>query len=225
MRARIAGLALVVVGALSAHGHEAKKSIESRGENESVVITATVYANPEAVKDLLGSDLGGYYTVVALQVAPRFGKEVSISHDDFVLKTDRDGDKSTPMEPSQIAGRGALVLHDVGGMNIGGMMGNMGPIWSGYPGSTGPPRRVGGDGAAVGNGGAEGTQAKVHSGVTDKPNPLLKLLTAKELPEKKTGQPVSGLLYFAMEKQKIKDLELRYNMSDDKIVMRFRQER
>jgi hypothetical protein len=54
---------------------------------------------------------------------------------------------------------------------------------------------------------------------------MLKVLKDKELPEIKTDQPVSGLLYFPMEKQKIKELELRYNVPDDKIVMRFRQER
>ena len=51
------------------------------------------------------------------------------------------------------------------------------------------------------------------------------VLRQKELPATKTDKPVTGLLYFPMEKQKVKDLELRYDMSGDKIVMRFRQER
>ena len=40
---------------------------------------------------------------------------------------------------------------------------------------------------------------------------MLAVLKQKELPETKTDKPVSGLLYFPMEKQKAKDLELRYN--------------
>jgi hypothetical protein len=44
----------------------------------------------------------------------------------------------------------------------------------------------------------------------------------KELPEKKTNQPYSGLLYFAMEKQKMKDLELTYNGKDGRIVLSFK---
>jgi len=36
---------------------------------------------------------------------------------------------------------------------------------------------------------------------TEKENPIKKVLEDKVLPEKKTDQPVSGLLYFAMEKQ------------------------
>jgi hypothetical protein len=205
--AGLAGLAMSLTCALTAHKNDSAKIAEARGENESVVITATVYADPEAVKQVLGADLDGHYVVVALQVAPRFGKEVVISRDDFVLKTDKDGEKTGPFAPSQIAGRGALVVSQTGGGK------NNGPTW--------------GVGGVMAGGGTEpgGTQARMNSGSKDKPNPLLKVLKDKELPETKTDQPVSGLLYFPMEKQKIKELELRYNMTDDKIVMRFRQER
>jgi hypothetical protein len=88
----------------------------------------------------------------------------------------------------------------------------------------GQPRRVGGDG--IGSGGApEGAEAKTRTGAHEKDDPMLAVLKQKELPETKTDKPVSGLLYFPMEKQKVKDLELRYNPSDDKITMRFRQEK
>jgi len=42
------------------------------------------------------------------------------------------------------------------------------------------------------------------------------------LPEKKTEQPISGLLYFAMEKQKMKDLELTYGGRENRIALRFK---
>ena len=42
------------------------------------------------------------------------------------------------------------------------------------------------------------------------------------LPRKKTEQPVSGLLYFPMEKQKMKDLELRYGGTENRITLRFK---
>ena len=60
---------------------------------------------------------------------------------------------------------------------------------------------------------------------TEKPDPILDVLKQKILPEKETEGPVSGLLYFPMEKQKVKDLELRYAITGDKITMRFRQEK
>ena len=224
MRVRFLGLAVVLACTLAARNNDSNKPAETRGENESVVITATIYAKPDAVKEVLGTDLDGHFIVVSVEVTPRFGKEVTVSGDDFMLKTDKDGERTTPFAPSQIAGRGAMVIHQTGGSGATPMHDNEGPIWGGYPGTAGQPRRVGGDG--VGNAGAsEGAEAKTRTGSHEKENPLLGVLKQKALPETKTDKPVSGLLYFPMEKQKVKDLELRYDMSGDKIVMRFRPER
>jgi hypothetical protein len=224
MLIRVAGIALALVCAGAARNNESSKPFEARGENESVVITATLYARPGAVKEVLGSDLGGHYIVIAVQVTPRFGKEVAINRDDFLLKTDKDGERSGPFAPSQIAGRGAMVIRQTGGAGGSGMHDNDGPVVGGYPGSIGPPRKLGGDG--VGNAGAAaGAEAKTRSGSHEKEDPMLGVLKQKELPETKTVKPVSGLLYFPMEKQKAKDLELRFAASDDKITMRFRQEK
>jgi hypothetical protein len=227
MPMRGAGIALALVWAASqgaARNNESNKPLETRGENESVVITATLYAKPEAVKEVLGSDLGGHYIVVAIEVTPRYGKEVAITRDDFVLKTDKDGERSGPFAPSQIAGRGAMVVRQTGGAGGTGMHDNDGPIVGGYPGTIGPPRRMGGDG--IGDAGAPaGAEAKTRTGSHEKEDPMLGVLKQKELPETKTDKPVSGLLYFPMEKQKAKDLELRYAASGDKIAMRFRPEK
>lgn len=224
MLARVAGVALALVCAGAARNNDTNKLAEARGENESVVITATVYSKPDAVKEVLGSDLGGHYIVVAIQVTPRFGKEVAVNRDDFVLKTDKDGERCGPFAPSQIAGRGAMVVRSTGGSGATPMRDNNGPIWGGLPGMGGQPRKLGGDGE--GSAGApEGAEAKTRTGAHEKDDPMLAVLKQKELPETKTDKPVSGLLYFPMEKQKIKDLELRYNPSDDKITMRFRPEK
>ena len=118
MLIRVAGIGLALAWIVSqgtARSNDNTKPAETRGENESVVITATVYAKPEAVKEVLGSDLGGHYIVVAVEVTPRFGKEVAINRDDFILKTDKDGERSGPFAPSQIAGRGAMVIRQTGG--------------------------------------------------------------------------------------------------------------
>ncbi|MGA2737179.1 MAG: hypothetical protein ABSG65_06965 [Bryobacteraceae bacterium] len=227
MPIRVAGIALALVWIASqgaARNNDNNTPPETRGENESVVINATLYAKPEAVKEMVGSDLGGHYIVVAIEVTPRFGKEVVINRDDFVLKTDKDGEKSTPFAPSQIAGRGAMVIRQTGGAGATGMHDNDGPILGGIPGTMGQPRRVGGDG--VGSAGAPvGAEAKTRTGSSEKEDPMLAVLKQKELPETKTDKPVSGLLYFPMEKQRVKDLELRYTPSDDKITMRFRPEK
>ena len=99
--------------------------------------------------------------------------------------------------------------------------GTASPGWTGMGG----PVIVGGgapaSGGAIGNtGGVEGAQATVHK--DEKPNPLQKTLEEKILPEGKTSQPVSGLLFFPMEKQKLKNLELTYGGTENRISMRFK---
>jgi len=160
-----------------------------------------------------------------VEMTPRFGKEISVTPEDFLLKTDKDGERTTPFAPSQIAGRGALVVHQTGG---GGgatpIHDKTGPIIGGGPGSTGPPTRIGGN-TSGDPGTPEGSEAKTRSGASRKEDPILAVLKQKELPQTKTDKPVSGLLYFPMEKQKVKDLELRYDVNGDKIVLRFRPEK
>lgn len=181
MRMQGAGIALGLLWSASqgvARSHDSNKPAETRGENESVVITATLYAKPDAVKELLGSDLGGHYIVVAVEVTPRFGKQVAVNRDDFILKTDKDGERSGPFAPSQIAGRGAMVVRQTGGAGASGMHDNDGPIVGGYPGSMGPPRRLGGDG--VGDAGAPaGAEAKTRTGSSEKEDPMLGVLKKK----------------------------------------------
>ena len=47
------------------------------------------------------------------------------------------------------------------------------------------------------------------------------LLKDKVLPEKKIEEPVTGLLYFPLEGQKLKDLELVYGAKENRIRLRF----
>ena len=56
----------------------------------------------------------------------------------------------------------------------------------------------------------------------DEENPLKKVLDDRILPQKKTDQPVAGLLYFPMEKQKMKDLELLFGGKENRISLRFK---
>ena len=59
---------------------------------------------------MIGSDLDGHYIVADVKVDPKYGKDITIDRDDFVLRTDKDGEKTTPFAASQIAGQGALVI-------------------------------------------------------------------------------------------------------------------
>lgn len=218
---RVLPLSLVLACALAGGGKKAPPT--GRGETETVELTATVYTGKDAIKQLTGSDLDGHYTVVDVQVRSRFGREIGVQRDDFLLRTDKDGEKSTPFAASQIAGRGALVISETGGGG-GGLMGDSaGPVWGGAPGTMDRPRRMGGDDGAMGSGpDPTQAQARVHSGAGQKVPPLQKALEAKILPEGKTDKTLAGLLYFPLEKQKAKDLELIYTAADGKISVRFK---
>ena len=53
-------------------------------------------------------------------------------------------------------------------------------------------------------------------------NPLLEVLKAKILPEKKTQETVKGQLYFLLDgKHKLKDLELMYKNTGGRLILDF----
>jgi hypothetical protein len=222
MVVRVPALILLALATLGAAGK--KPPPVSRGENQDILLNATLYTDPASVKELVGDDLGGHYIIVSIKLESKYGKEIAVDRDDFTLRTDKDGEKTKPFAPSQIAGRGALVVRQTGGG--GGMMGEQGgPIIGGVPGTMGGPMRLPGSSGTFGGGGGgeAGSEARVESGNREKDNPLLNVLQEKILPQKKTDSTVSGLLYFAMGKQKVKDLELIYGGRENRITMRFKQ--
>src|SRR5437867_1992269 len=107
MAARFFALFLLLALLLPA----AKKTVgTARGENADLILTVTLYIDAAGVKETIGDDLGGHYIVAQVKVEPKYGKDIAIDRDDFQLRTDKDGEKTKPLAPSQIAGRGALVL-------------------------------------------------------------------------------------------------------------------
>ena len=199
--------AMVLLPALLLSAPAKKTTVGSgRGENEDLILAVTLYSDPADIKELIGNDMGGHYIVAEVKMEPKYGKEINIDRDDFVLRTDKDGDKATPFAPSQIAGREAIIVTQTAakqsksGIMIGGMGGGMG-----------------------GGGNDPGTtQVKVQNPATTPENPLEKVLKDKILVEQKIDKPAGGLLYYPMEKQKLKDLELRYGPKETRITLRFK---
>jgi len=210
---------LVLAAALSLAAAADRKPAEGRAANEQLAITATVYTDKDQVQQVIGNDLGGYITVVEVRLTPQGGKPLLVGRDDFVLRSDKDGQKCQPFAPSQIAGQGALVISTTA--TGGGIMGdNNGPVWGG---PMGQPGRLGGQGGSIGNTGETAAQGTLHTGGKTKPNPLLDTLKQKVLAEKETSEPLSGLLYFLLEgKHKPKDVELIYRGPAGKLSLRFK---
>lgn len=191
-----------------------------RAENGSVTINATAILDRDSIKQAVGGDLGGYYTLVQVTVTPKSGK-VDVHRDDFLLRTDKDGEHTKPLAPSELAGPADLVLKEV---QTGGTVGTgrTGPVW-GDPSIGGGPIQMPGNGSYGGNGaGGHSTTATVNTKKSGKEDPMLKVLKAKMLPEQETSQPESGLLIFNLEKQRLKDLELDYTTPDGPLKIRFK---
>ena len=207
-------LAIFLGSALLLSGAAKKTTATARGENDDVILNVTIYIDSASVKEALGDDLGGHYIVAQVKVEPKYTKEITIDRDDFILRTDKDGDRTKPMAPSQIAGRGSLVL--TGTQGPGGLGAERSRGWS-----MGGPIGMGGGGIGAG-GGADTSGVKATMENSDKESPLRKLLDAKVLPEKKIEEPVTGFLFFPMENQKIKDLEMLYGGKENRVRMPFK---
>ncbi|MEN6603919.1 MAG: hypothetical protein ABFD86_16040 [Bryobacteraceae bacterium] len=211
---------LLLVAAICVWAAETKPPATARGEGESAEITATLYTDKSAITTLIGHPLDGDYIVIDVRLVPRGESPLSVLRDDFMLRSFKDGQRCQPFAPSQIAGQGTLTVSSSGAG--GAMMGdNNGPVWGG---TVGQPGRLGGTGGSMGNaGGDTAAQGTVQSGGKTRSNPTLDALKQKILPEKKTSEPVSGLLYFFLEgKHKSKDLQLVYSGGGGKIVLQFK---
>ncbi len=190
--------------------------------NDSVAISATLYQGKDAVRELLGSDLGGYFVVVKVEMTPKGAKPLAIDRDDFLLRSYNNGQKCQPYAPSQIAGRAALAVVPVGGGDVRAEQG--GPVF-GAPTGVGGPQRLPGNQGAVGSSstGPDRLDVKVDDSTSSKDDPILKVLKERILPEKKTSEPVSGLLYFSLDgKHKAKDMALQYKTPSGLLTLAFR---
>lgn len=215
MRLPTFGVCLLLCGVSLAA--EKKLTGPVRGGNDVLDIAATVLVDKEAVTQALGRDPGLSLIVVNVKLVPKGDSMVQIWRDDFTLLLSRDGQKSQPLEPGQIAGRGGMVVSSQGVAGSGGAMGN-GPTF-GIPGMG----RMGGGG--VGNAPTTTeTKTTIQTNTDEADNPLLQVLKDKVLPEKETNDPQSGLLYFLFDGKppKVKDLTLIYKFRGGKVILDFK---
>ena len=190
---------------------EKKTPSSARGENQDLVLNVTLYDDPVLVKELIGTDLSGHYFVAEVKVDPKFGKDIVIDRGDFQLRTNKDGEHTTPFSPSQIVASDAVLVSQSKGPSAA----SPGMVIAG-------PLVIRGGALGAGAPSDKGGEEKAAADGAKKEDPLKKLLEEKILPEKKTDQPAAGLLYFPMEKQKRKDLELTYGGRENRITLRFK---
>lgn len=205
----LSGAVLVVLAAIPLH---AEKKVYNEVSGDTVSLSGKLYATPDAVKSLLGTDLGGHYMVLQITVTPKGEKPLNVQDTDFQIFCEGDGDRSQPQSAAEIAAADSMVLKR-GEAGIGSLGEAPGTKWSGvgFGGGTSRKKKDGDD---------SGPSTTMKKGTGNAP--LKSLLSEKALPEKETTQPVSGLLYFPLEKKKIKDLVLFYNTPNGKLRMYFK---
>jgi hypothetical protein len=183
--------------------------------NELLDISVSAPLDKDQIKQELGSDLGDDIIVIRLTARPVSDKPVQLSLDDFLLVSAKDGQRSEPFEPGQIAGSDSLSV--TSGQRKGlGDHGNRPSI--GFGGF--------GIGGAGNSGSAPTPDVKVQESRDEKENPLLAAIKEKILPEKMITESTSGLLFFqGVGKVKAKDLELHYKGPAGKMALRFRPEK
>jgi hypothetical protein len=227
-RAIVLFTALAVVAAASNKEKDLKKLTGSSGaENDHVELQATVLLDREDIRKAVGAELPPGIAVVQLKAIPKGDDALSIGRDDFTLVSHRDGQRSGPYSPGQIAGKDVMVVKQKTVDGGGTYRQNNGPVWGGMPGTMGRPSQMPG-GGGVGSAPSPNTEAeaKIETSKDEKDNPLLATLESKTLPDsKETKEPVAGLLFFPLEgKQKAKDLELLYKGPAGRLYIPFKQQ-
>jgi hypothetical protein len=177
---------------------------------ETVTLFGKAYIDPDSVKQLLGYDLGGHYIVIQMTVTPKGDKPLNVNSSDFQLFCEGDGDRTQPQSAAEIAAADSMVLKR-GQSGIGSLGEETGTTWSGV-----------GFGGRSGKKKQDDTPTSTTMKTGKKDDALKSALTEKALPEKETTQPVSGLLYFPMEKKKLKDLVLFYPTPNGKLRLYFK---
>lgn len=206
---------ILVATALACQAGNKKKEITNEAGNDNVDITANPLLLADEIKTALGDNLPTGIIAVQVKLVPKGEMPLSISANDFLLISHKDGQRSGAYQPSQIAGSATMVVktQTVGGQTVGRQRNS--PVWSGGP--------IGGGG--VGNSASNETKTSVElkEDAKNAQSPLLKLLGEKMLPQKETSEPVEGLLYFPLDgKVKTKDLELIYQGPAGRLYVNFR---
>jgi hypothetical protein len=217
---RLAIAALVVAALTGGAAGAVRKAAEGRASNRLVEVTAKVFLNKPDIRSVVGAELEDVIGVVEVRLSPRPGVKLTVVRDDFELWSAKNGRRSRPFAPSQIAGQAVLMV-STQGAGGGVATDSGGTIWR-PPVGDGRPRRMGPENASVGNVGSTGENT-VQAGRDAGGKSTLALLEEKILPEKELTGPAAGLLYFYLEgKHKPKNVSLHYQTPAGPLVVQFK---
>jgi hypothetical protein len=192
----------------------AKKVVSpsTSASNEQVDIVATIFLSEDEVTQKLGGeDAGPGIVLLDLQVTPKTDTPLRMTPDDFTLLAHDDGQRTQPFDPSELAGRGALVESvKTGSTSKTGVGVGFGGIFGGA-----------GSGASPGNPRPQTVNSKMDTKSEGNPN-LLKALKKRQFRATESIEPVQGYLYFRLDgKHKLKNLTVLYRGAAGKLDLEF----
>ncbi len=224
---RLNTLAVLWVGVAALAVADKKPIItENNAGNNLLEVTASMVLDKDEITQLVGLELPPGVVVAKVRVRLLSEEPLRLDIDDFALISHKDGQRSGPFTPTQLAGNSTLKIK-MGQVAGGGTMAqpNRGPSWGGLPGTMGGPQNMPGNGTNLGNATSGGTQAtgvEVAGDAVRKESPLLTVLKEKTLPSEVIKESVSGLLFFPLEgKHKHKDLSMVYKGPGGRLVISF----
>lgn len=206
----LAILSVFFWGAASLFASKKIISPDTSASNDQIDVVATISLTEQEVAQKIGADPGPGIVVLNVRVTPKTDKPVQISPDDFILLAYDDGERSKPFEPSELAGKGALVVKATSnGVKRTSSFGGLGPIGMG-------------GGSSPGTAGKNETLSSKMDTSKGGSDTLLDHLKAKQFPTKETADPVEGLLYFPLDgKHKLKNLVVLYRGQAGKLKLLF----
>ena len=195
-----------MIGALLGVAGE-RKQLPGQAGNDDVDLEGSVILTHDEITEAIGSDIGEGYVVVRMKVIPKGATPLRVGPDDFTIISRKDGQKSQALAPTEIAGKGAMVVKHG---TADGKKSELGRGRNGQLGSN--PGTIQRDVIR---------ERKIDDNA--KESPALGALTAKVLPDKETKTPMEGLLYFSISTTKLKpkDVALVYNGAAGKLIMEF----
>ncbi|BDC50825.1 hypothetical protein F183_A31410 [Bryobacterales bacterium F-183] len=196
--------------------------------NDRIDITATLILEKEALAQAMeGIALPPNVIAVRVKVKPAVNAgPIRVDIDDFQLISHKDGQRSGPFAPTQLAGGPAMKIKtESTSYGTGVATRNTGPTWGGMGGSR-PGQQMPGNTGMIGSANAGG--AEIATGVektgkaSKETDPLVAMLKEKGFPSGEVAEPTTGLLYFPLEgKHKPKDLTLVYKGPAGRLVLTF----
>jgi hypothetical protein len=208
----VRSFAILLFSAVSLLASKKVISPTTTGSNEQLDLEATITLPEEEVAQKLGADPGKGVVLLKVRVTPKTDTPIQISPDDFILLAHDDGERSRPFEPSEIAGKGAMVVSN-GAQTSQKKTSTMG----GFGGMIGG----GGSGSSPGNSKPVTLNSKMNTNAKGDEK-LLQALKEKALKATESTQPVEGYLYFPLDgKHKLKNLAVLYRGPAGRLNLEF----